>query len=214
MYEQEYDFLNCVDNLCSGWTNWYWYEDNKNKLLGMRAWAYRQKPTIKNLFDIDVACAYEQLDEFENLVSKCKAPCRREAIIITALAYAANNRPIINTKISEGLAALMDNSEKNKNVGQFRLDVMTDLLNYYFENYKTPAYYEGIQKIFPKYAELEKSINDGAYLCGRVIKYLKILLYYKDVSAAVRAFKNYPITPTNKKDTADYEKIKLKLNIE
>ncbi|MGN0807942.1 MAG: hypothetical protein ACI4MN_05815 [Candidatus Coproplasma sp.] len=213
MYEQENDFLKHLTNLGFGWTNSYYYEDAKNALCSMREWAYQQKTALKNLYSIDVADVYQQLDGFESLVDTCNAACRREAIIVTALAYAEHGQPIISSDFNQTCAPILTSEEKRKNAERYRFDVISDLLNYYLENYKNLTYYNAIQAVFPEFIELEKVMCEGAYQSVFVLKYLKILLYYKDLDGARKVFEQYPITPHNKKETADYERIKSKIFI-
>lgn len=164
---------------------------------------------------------------------------REEAIIFALLQYANENRPIIAATFTERenqrvmsatLRTLKYNpeTERIKSIQGRKLTALASLLAFYMGKSKSDeACFNALNKTFLAKITTEIRLNKysdydiyeiskldklpNRYDGGSVIHYLKILIKHNDYETAKRMFDLYPVQPRNKKDTADYDRIKLKL---
>lgn len=119
-------------------------------------------------------------------------------------------------------------TERIKSRQSRKVSALAELVAFYMENSKTnEECYNALHKTFIEYITNEIRLNKysdydiyeiskldklpNRYDGGSVIHYLKILIKHNDYETAKRMFDLYPVHPRNKKDTADYDRIKLKL---
>ncbi|MDE6442180.1 MAG: hypothetical protein K2L12_05470, partial [Clostridia bacterium] len=137
------------------------------------------------------------------------------------------NRPLIISSYNEYAAHHDSEEQKFKSALSNKVAILSNLIYFYFRNYKNVECFNALTKLFLFYINEEIKLNYytdyGIYESEKlltnkvryeneyVIHYLKILIFHKDFDTANEIFEVYPVKPYNKKQTADYERIKLKL---
>ena len=131
------DFCNAILNLEIGWTNWFWCSDNICKLKQWEKQAFTYKREFaKN--GIDLKDLYKQIADFEKKAASQKTLTKepQEAIILTAVEYAMQGRPIIFSMANKGATKSPYNTtqDKIKQTYRYQYDVCKDLISFYYQH--------------------------------------------------------------------------------
>ncbi len=225
-----------------GFSNEYWYEVYKNRLVSAKDWAFSNFELLEKTCKYNIKDIYKQFYDFESCIaiklSETITKTREEAIIFALLQYATENRPIISATFTECENQLILRSsrssnynpetERIKSIQGRKVSALSSLLAFYMQNSQTnEECYDALHKTFIDYITNEIRLNKysdydiyeidkldklpNRYESNYVIHYLKILIAHKDFATANEIFDKYPVKPRNKKETADYDRIKIKL---
>lgn len=218
----------------------YWYDEIKNQLLNMEHWAFENSTLIEKSHKINVKDVYKQLYAFErhidSSIPSTITQTREEGIIFAMISYAKQNKPIVESIFTERTKIFKikqtnynPETERIKETLRKKVFYQSDLLAFYMDNCKNEECYAALHYLFSQYMEnlillnkyedynefdiekLEKLPN--RYDNGFILHYLKLLVKHKDFEIAKKIYGQYTITPCNKKETTDYDKIKAKLEM-
>ena len=212
-------FQQAVDNLELGWTNRWCFQANLEKLLEVKDFALTYpKEFIKRGYN--VVDVYAQLTEFQNCIKRQNVLTddEEESIILAALEYALQLRPIICSRLNKSLYELDDMAPdyRHKLISQFRyqFDVYTELISFYFCYKDKINYFEMLENYLlfsTKIVEQFPSEKQNFYYTGVAIFSLKYLIKIKDFYNAKRILESFTFYPSGKTDTEALEKIKYKV---
>lgn len=213
------DFINALSNLEIGWTNQWSFMDQRDKLLKQKKFAQKNKAKLKKE-GYDVDDIYKQLEEFDECVRR-QIPItddEEEKIILAALEYAKNNRPIISSIINENLSQLYhdvgDTNSPKKAEFRYKFDVYRNLIDFYLcykEDFDLFEEITNFLKFGQKVRNFDSKHPENYYYTYEAICYLKFLIKKKEFSRANYIIDNFDLTPIGKGDINAFEKIKEKI---
>ena len=213
---QLYEWINKVNNLEMGWTNQWCFMDNRDTLLSYRKEALAKKKELGKM-GYDVTDIYKQLDEFEKCINKQKTLTmdEEEKILLGALEYAENNRPIITSKLNRNLTVINSNKEKEQSSLRYKFDVYHSLINFYLGYKKDIDLFDTIVRFieFDEYLIFTYPKDKNNFYCtSTVIYYLKFLIREKQFEKAIFILSKFKLDTIGKTDAEALEKIKAKLS--
>jgi hypothetical protein len=213
------EFRAPIDNLELGWTNRWCFEDNRQKLLKMKEQAFWHKQEyLKNGYD--VVDIYKQLDEFNNCIKQQNTITDdpEEAIILAALEYALQLRPIICSSLNKSLYELNEiHTDKRATIlhrFRYQFDVYKELICFYFSYKDKIDYFTMLNNYLSFSSKIVEEFPDekqNFYYTGVAIFSLKYLIKIKDFSNAKQILESFTFYPSGKTDTEALEKIKYKV---
>lgn len=213
------DFKNAIANLEMGWTNQWAFIDQREQLLSQKKLALKNKALLKRE-GYDVDDIYGQLEEFD-ACSRRQIPITdddEEKILLAALEYALNNRPIISSKCNNDLAkfyAITENTESPKRAElRYKFDVYKNLINFYLYYQDELNLFEVVTKFLTfgqQVRNSDPSHPENYYYTFEAIQYLKFLVKKKEFDKANYIIDTFDLTPITKGDTTALEKIKEKI---
>lgn len=213
------EFKNALTNIEMGWTNQWSFMAQLEKLLEQKPIVLKNRKALERE-GYDVIDIYKQVDEFQKCIGEQKTLTdnEEERIILAALEYAKNNRPIIISKFNKSIAKLNeligDSKSSIESSLRYRYDVSANLVNFYLYYQDELDLFDVIIKFltFTKYLhELYPNKKECYYSTPYVIEYLKFLIKKKEFDKAKYILKNFDLPPIGKGDTDKLEKIKTKL---
>lgn len=234
------EFYNLIFKFDLGVYSHYFYEELKTQLLDAEDWAFSNSDFLYKKHKLDVKDIYRQLYEFERVIEvnilSTITKTREEGTIFALLSYAQQNRPIIESKFTEQAKIYKlkqkdynPETERLKEVLSHKVRYQSNLLAFYIDNHTNEECYTAIHSLFHDYMKNSIRLNKyddyneydieklkklpDRYDNGYILHYLKLLIKHKDIDIAKQIYTQFPLTPTNKKETESYESIKKKLDI-
>ena len=212
-------FQQAVDNLELGWTNRWCFQANLEKLLEVKDFALTYpKEFIKRGYN--VVDVYSQLAEFQNCIKRQNVLTddEEEAIILAALEYALQLRPIICSKLNKNLYDLHDTAFDHRwqllRQFRFQFDVYTELIGFYFSYKDKINYYEMLENYLlfsSKIVENFPTEQVNFHYTSVAIYSLNYLIKIKDYIRAKYILETFPLFPATAGEVKELDKIKTKV---